>query len=236
MADCIREKLRQKVRATKKEDNIGWAAIAKKRVALRVEIKLVRALQKAHMPALEDLLNAEEATGDNVDEEDKPEEEALYLPSCFPVKEREDYGLIKLAQREMEMRKTYANSELELLRLSIRLYFVNVQIKRTNVSGGAAMTRANIKLQKDTKRRFKHQRRYMLHYKAMLSLGYDESDATYREITEIMVSTAKDVTKTEDLGSGRMSDAWFWKEGKDVASMSKKKQKDLKDLNDEGAL
>lgn len=203
-------------------------------MSLRVSIKLVRPLQKRLMPALVDLLQAEEETSENVDEADLPEEDALYFPSNFGAEEREEYGLQKLADLEMKMRRCYAESELELLKLSIRLYHVDVKAKRRQVEGIERLTRANAKLAKDIKRRDKRMERYNNHYTAMLALGYDADDKFFQAITPETMKNVRDVNKSQEKGSGRTSDAWFWRDGKDVATVGHKTDEELLKMNEEG--
>lgn len=231
-----RDKLRHKVKATAAADTAGWIAIDKARANLRVQIKLVRALQKQRMPALIDLLTAEEHTSENVTDEDTPEDDPLYLPSTFPQNERVDFGLTTLAETEMKMRRYYAESQLELLKLSIRLYLMHVAGKRKNITGQKSLTRSQAILKKDGQRREKHIRRYMLHYDAMIALGYDTKDKSFQPITEKIIEDAKNVREPEALGGGRKNDAWFWREGKDVSTISRKSEDELNELNEEGTL
>lgn len=217
------------------EDRAAHSAIVKARTDLRVQIKLVRPLQKHHMPALHDLLDAEEQTSENIAEDDKPEEDPLYLPSAFSSHDRDQFGLQKLAETEMKMRRCYAESELEQLKLAIRLYLVDVAGKRKDIQGIRAQTRAQAKLKKDIKRRDKCMRRYNLHFAALCGLGYDEEkDKTFQRITDDVLKAVKNVRSPEELGSGRQADAWFWREGKDISSVSKRTKREMENMNEEG--
>ncbi|KZV78847.1 hypothetical protein EXIGLDRAFT_783167 [Exidia glandulosa HHB12029] len=227
------EKLKKKANNLADNDRVGQAALSKARIALRVEIKLVRPLQKHHMPALADTLQAQDELMEDIEAEDTPEDEDLHLPSSFTPAEREDYGLTKLAEVELRLRRCYAESELELLKLSIRLYFVDVSGKRKHVEGIERHTRANSKISKDARKRDKHMERYNLHYKSMLSLGHDAKDKMFQTISSDIVKKVKDMTKSQELGTGTKPDAWFWREGKDVAAIAKTTDEDLAKLNDE---
>lgn len=230
-----REKLRRRVASKTSEAETG-DSIASARANLRTQMKIVRVLQRHHMPALSDLLIADEETSESPVEDDTPEEDELYLPSSFSKGDRDEFGLVALAEKEMKMRRIYAESELEIVKLSIRMYIVDVGFKRKNVSGVDKGTRSQAILAKDRERRDKAMRRYNMHYDALVALGYDTADRHFQRIESSVAEQVKDMRSPEKIGSGRKSDAWFWREGVDVSNVRKKSDTELQQLNEEGAL
>lgn len=231
-----RNKLRQRAEHLRnnKSDAAAKTALEKARISLRVEINLVRAVQRHHMPALGDDLQAEDDRTQDVSVEDLPEETPLYLPSSFTAAQRLEYGLTSLAEKEMKIRRCYAESELEQLKLSIRLILIDVRGKRKDTQGIARLTRANAKLKQDIKRRDKHMARYNVHFKALVELGYDMKNRHFQLLTSETMNKVRDMTAKREVGEGKRPDAWFWREAKDVASISEKNQEELMVMNEEG--
>ncbi|EJD40672.1 hypothetical protein AURDEDRAFT_170298 [Auricularia subglabra TFB-10046 SS5] len=212
-------------------------SITTSRAALRQELSRVRKLQLQHMAGLETVLLIEQLAEEDavVDAEaDCLEEEDLRFPSSFTDSQREEFGWEEMAEIEMELRKCFAEVALEKFQNSVRIFHLGIEGKTQVFNTQKPGTQKQKIIKTDSERRYNWQTKYMRHYTAMVALGHDpEKDWMYQPIEREAVQKGKDATQPEELGRGKKSDAWWWRDSCDMGRMSKKEKEELLKLNEE---
>ncbi|KAJ7476287.1 hypothetical protein B0H11DRAFT_1727305 [Mycena galericulata] len=143
---------------------------------------------------------------------DKPEGSPLLLPSHFVPTTRADFGLEALATIEYDLRLGQAHDALNDLRTAIRTFNYNLQIKKTDIHGVGATTRAqnflktlsnDIQIAGDTYRRARA---------AMIQLGLPVDDPVLRPLDR--KEQHGKGGKAQRTGDSRTVEPWFWRVGR----------------------
>ncbi|KAF7371877.1 hypothetical protein MVEN_00044900 [Mycena venus] len=139
---------------------------------------------------------------------DKPEDAPLYLPSEIQDNQRSVLRLEALTVVERELRESDAHEALSELRTSIRTFNYNLSIKKTDIHGIEANTRAgkflqtlsnNIQVAGDKYRRIRN---------ALISLGMAENDSTFQALHR--KEQYGRGGRQPQLGDSRKREPWFW--------------------------
>ncbi|KAJ7466564.1 hypothetical protein B0H11DRAFT_1733162 [Mycena galericulata] len=174
------------------------------RVRLIDNISDLRTRQVHRCPQLSRLMN-------DIDVE-KPEKEALFLPSEFNSATRADLNLDALAHVEYTLRQGQAYDALGELRSAIRTLNVNVGFKKASLHGTSSNTRAqdylktlanNVQITGSSYRRAR---------KALVQLGLPEDDDSLQPLLREHLR-GKD-GKAQAAGQVKESDPWFWRVGR----------------------
>ncbi|KAJ7710868.1 hypothetical protein B0H17DRAFT_1324341 [Mycena rosella] len=149
----------------------------------------------------------------NIDPDpEKPEKEALYLPSHFTKTMQGELKLQALAQVEYALREGQAFDALAELRNAIQALNYNLTIKKTEIHGVGKLTKAqnylrtlsnDIQIAADTYRRAR---------RALLHLGLDENNATLQELRKEDMFGKSGLRPA--MGHSKRVDSWFWTTGR----------------------
>jgi hypothetical protein len=141
-----------------------------------------------------------------------PEVDVLELPSSYPSKTLNTYGLQTAAQFKYEIRIGHAYDAIENLRTSIHIYNACIHEKKVNIFGqrqtGCAWTTLNT-LRADSRACAK---RYRLAYNALLSLNLP-ADSELRPIGDDDL-WGRDMFTTRKQGESKRKEPWYWIVGK----------------------
>jgi hypothetical protein len=139
---------------------------------------------------------------------DKPEAAKLFLPSDFNATQRATMNLEAMAQVEYSLREGQAYDALNDMRTAIRTFNYNLHIKKTDIHGVGATTRAqnflktlsnDIQLAGDT---------YRCTRAALVMLGLPNEDATLKPLDPKKLH-GKGGTGFA-MGQAKSVDPWFW--------------------------
>lgn len=166
-----------------------------------------------------------------------PERDTVNLPSEWASSlEREELGLVELAEKEYVLRCAKADHALARLRVAIQTYNTFLTFKHKNFRGQREVTRAEAKIASHHRDIAREAEGYRRQHKALVALGLKEEDGRrYRilrddELKHLHVSAAQ----PERLGECQMKPAWFWAGDRD-ADESSGGTKGLDALTQEGA-
>jgi hypothetical protein len=139
---------------------------------------------------------------------DKPEDTPLFLPSQFNATQRATMKLEALAQVEYSLREGQAYDALRDLRTAIRTFNYNLHVKKTDIHGVGANTRAqnflktlsnDIQAAGDAYRRTRA---------ALVKLGLPDDDETLKPLERRNLDGKGG--KGLALGDSRKAEPWFW--------------------------
>jgi hypothetical protein len=180
-------------------------AMAAARVRLRRNIDQWREYQLQHYPQLRPQIKPGDLG--------KPEDDALVLPSTFPRTMRARLNLGELATIEYNLREGQAHDALRDLRLAIKTFNYNLSLKKINIHGQSANTRAQAFLQSLSADKINAAEKYRCACTALRALGLSEDDTMFRELRDDEL-WMKNVSSTHALGDGGKPDPWFWALGR----------------------
>jgi hypothetical protein len=138
-----------------------------------------------------------------------PEADVLFLPSALNNHTRHALGLQALADAERGLRKGQASDALDKIRTSILIWNLHFEFKKVEVHGQERNTRAQHVLKTLRKDIITAADTYRRARDALLRLGMDEDDATFRPLLDNELYL-KNTSKPAKLGDNRKEDPWFW--------------------------
>lgn len=139
----------------------------------------------------------------------QPEKETLYIPSDFNSKERDEYGLVKTAKVELELREGEASDAIRCLKMACRRmqYYItdarertrnpNVQTRKGN---GYRSAKAEVNFWKSEYRTVR---------KKMLALGMNAKNPVYLPLEDEDLFR-HDINRPAKLGEGGKAPGWIW--------------------------
>ena len=142
-----------------------------------------------------------------------PEADSLFMPSMLNDHTRHAHGLQVLADTERRLRKGQASDALDKLRMSILTWNLHFEFKKLEVHGQQQNTRAQHLLKMLRKEIVTAAETYRRARDALLHLGMDENDATFRPLLDSELYL-KNTSKPAKLGDNRKEDPWFWYAGR----------------------
>ncbi|KAK7056512.1 hypothetical protein VNI00_003068 [Paramarasmius palmivorus] len=186
----------------------------KSRMKLRSDIDNWRLQQKelCH-PGLVDLVASEKP--------DYPEEVTLYLPLDLATEQREKFGMQKMAQTELRLRKGEANDALRKIRDNLqdeKTLYEEKNRKSNHNFGVKETTRSWEPIKAASGKVRQYRAKYDACRKAMLALGLSEKDQAFQPIRDKDVFM-KNTLDYHALGEGSKTESWLWGAG-DLASLS----------------
>lgn len=147
----------------------------------------------------------------DVNAEDLP----LGLPSRYEEKEREDHGLVELAEMELKMREGEAHELICALKSELRREFMLRRMlgdKKMAVSNVKKVTRQNKKAEASRENIKKLAARYRANRDDMLKLGLSPTDVTFRVLEDTDLNY-RNAAQTVQSGQGKKRLGWLWKHG-----------------------
>lgn len=176
------------------------------RARLVRDLTALRALQLQRTPKLS-------ADISDVDVE-KPEAERVYLPSGFSASARADKQLEALGVVELELRQGHAMDSLDTVRDAIRTLNLNKTVKRSDIHGTGANTKAQNYLKTLANDIQIAASAYIRDREALIALGTPETDPVFQPLLREQLH-GKD-GKAQMMGQMRTGDPWFWSTGRPV--------------------
>ncbi|KAJ7777667.1 hypothetical protein DFH07DRAFT_766411 [Mycena maculata] len=143
---------------------------------------------------------------------EKPEKEALFLPSEYSESMRNDLKLGALAQVEYTLREGHAFEALRDVKLAIRTLNLNFAWKRSNIHGTGANTRTqnylktlenDVQIAATTYRRM---------HQALVRLGLPDNDPVLKPLLPEHLRGKDGLAQA--AGQVKQSDPWFWRTGR----------------------
>ncbi|KAJ7235748.1 hypothetical protein B0H12DRAFT_1076022 [Mycena haematopus] len=145
---------------------------------------------------------------------EKPEKEALFLPSQFPAPTRTELNMEALAQVEFELRRAQAFDALAEARTAIRTLSYNLEMKKSTIHGVGANTKAqnflktlhnDVNVAADTYRRARA---------ALVMLGTSEDDPVLKPLAKEDLTVSRLVVP--GMGDAKKQESWIWTTGRGV--------------------
>ncbi|KAJ7173392.1 hypothetical protein C8R46DRAFT_893031 [Mycena filopes] len=207
---CHRHNVRRLVAKHAAED-----LIAKSRQRLYQSVTDVRTRLVARAPMLEKhVVDADP---------EKPEKEALFLPSHFTESMRDELKLTTLAQVEYKLREGQAFDAIVETCTAIRTLNYNLTLKKTHIHGVGKNTRSqnflrtlsnDVQTAADTYRRSRT---------ALLALGLDEGNPALKPLlkTDLRGKSGRKAV----MGDARTQDSWIWNTGR-AADLTPEEEKE----------
>ncbi|KAF8205918.1 hypothetical protein K438DRAFT_2014304 [Mycena galopus ATCC 62051] len=192
-----REQIKWLVHTSAADDIVGAA-----RIRFIKDTEALRTRQIQRVPDLSERMS-------EIDPE-KPEKTKLLFPSQFNAAQRTAMGLAALAQVEYVLREGQAFDALRNLRTAIKTLNYNKQIRKTEIHGQGATTRAqgylktlynDVHLAADTYRRMRA---------ALVALGLPNDDKILKPLETRKKQLDGKAGKAPALGDARKAEAWFW--------------------------
>lgn len=170
---------------------------------IRADIDSWREDQAIIMPEVGDLVCCLEV--------DHVESELLYMPSQLPEELRQLEWFKQLSEIELELRKGSAYDAINNLRVALR-YRASVQSRQRKAQSQTTSTRAAAVLNSAHLLVDRRSAWYRRVRDAMLSLGLEPTDQTFRPLLQEDVSLKNPFTYKE-RGDGRKLETWIWTMG-----------------------
>ncbi|KAJ6550380.1 hypothetical protein DFH09DRAFT_925918, partial [Mycena vulgaris] len=139
---------------------------------------------------------------------DMPEDARLFLPSQFGESERAALKLEALAQVEYTLREGHAYDALMELRTTIRTFNYNLQIKRTDIHGVGANTRAQNFLKTLSNDIQWAGDKYRRARSGLVALGLKPDDETLQPLDPKKLHGKGG--QAQSTGQSRTTEPWFW--------------------------
>jgi hypothetical protein len=160
-----------------------------------------------------------------------PEKVMLYIPSNFTYERRKEYGLQKLGNMELELRKGQANDSLERLRECLAEKSLRFRTEVRPAKSQKKMTRAW-----DSVHRMEDQIKqavttYRRARQAIRELGEATDLEKYQEITKSDLKMSGDIVEENRVGQKSSILPWFWRLDREVKNYHGDYEKECKHCN-----
>lgn len=191
--------------------------LSKRKSKLDSALEEFRVLQATVMPNISAVISS------RLDQEKRPEEEALYLPSDFTAAERVKFDLVHLANIESKLREGQANDWIAFVQNVVRKIGTMLLYKQKHYRGEAMNTRATSNLLEAHIRRDEGIQNYNAARQALIDLGVtDGSESSSFPHLMPHDTFRKAVDRRRKTGDSRRMDGGLWTLGAAAKMMSEK--------------